>query len=205
MTELSHLKAPSGAESQRPTKFTPENIRQIINLVDRGKNREEIAEIIGVTPGTLAVTCSKLGISLRRPFVGASRPPVGRSHTEKGKNGDRPAGRQEPREPQETTTVLHEQRQQPDAAGDKPAPDKDDVPAIGEVPGFKRQPCAVLDIVMKYKGEARTTELPLTDDIIGRLAVEAEFRSVKLADLVAQLLVAITNRDLFQCVLDGPS
>jgi len=51
----------------RPTKFTPERIQQICNLVERGKSRDEIAEIIGVTTGTLQVTCSKLGISLRRP------------------------------------------------------------------------------------------------------------------------------------------
>jgi hypothetical protein len=42
-------------------------MRQITNLVERGKSREEIAEIIGVTTGTLQVTCSKLGISLRQP------------------------------------------------------------------------------------------------------------------------------------------
>ena len=51
----------------RPTKFTPERIQQISNLVERGKSRDEIAGIIGVTTGTLQVTCSKLGISLRRP------------------------------------------------------------------------------------------------------------------------------------------
>jgi cytochrome c553 len=46
---------------------TPERIEQISNLVERGKRRDEIAEIIGVTTGMLQVTCSKLGISLRRP------------------------------------------------------------------------------------------------------------------------------------------
>ena len=51
----------------KQSKFTPTNVRQIINLVERGKSREEIAEIIGVTPGTLAVTCSRLKISLRGP------------------------------------------------------------------------------------------------------------------------------------------
>src|SRR4029079_3070985 len=51
----------------RPTKFTPERIQQIRNLVERGKSREEIAEIIEVTVGSLQVTCSRLGISLRRP------------------------------------------------------------------------------------------------------------------------------------------
>ena len=51
----------------RPMKFTPERIQQIRNLVERGKIREEIAELIEVTVGSLQVTCSKLGISLRRP------------------------------------------------------------------------------------------------------------------------------------------
>ena len=51
----------------RPIKFTPERIQQIRNLVERGKSREEIAELIEVTVGSMQVTCSKLGISLRRP------------------------------------------------------------------------------------------------------------------------------------------
>ena len=39
----------------RPTvKFTPERIEQIKNLVERGKRREEIAELIGVTVGSPA-------------------------------------------------------------------------------------------------------------------------------------------------------
>ena len=50
----------------RRIKFTPERIQQIRNLVERGKSREEIAELIEVTVGSLQVTCSKLGISLRR-------------------------------------------------------------------------------------------------------------------------------------------
>jgi hypothetical protein len=48
-------------------KFTPERTEQIRNLVERGMSREEIAATIGVTLGSLAVTCSRLGISLRRP------------------------------------------------------------------------------------------------------------------------------------------
>src|SRR5215470_71774 len=50
----------------RKIKFTPERLQQIRNLVERGKSREEIAELIGVTVGSLQVTCSRLGISLRR-------------------------------------------------------------------------------------------------------------------------------------------
>ena len=51
----------------RPTKFTPERIQQIKDLIARGVSCEGIAATVGVTVGTLKVTCSKLGISLRRP------------------------------------------------------------------------------------------------------------------------------------------
>src|SRR5262245_1792156 len=53
----------------KPTKFTPERLRQIINLVERGKSRDEIAGILDVTVASLQVTCSRLGISLRRPKI----------------------------------------------------------------------------------------------------------------------------------------
>src|SRR5262249_26717340 len=53
--------------SQRPSKFTPDRVQQIKDLVARGTNCEEIASLIGVTVGTLKVTCSRLGISLRKP------------------------------------------------------------------------------------------------------------------------------------------
>jgi DNA-binding NarL/FixJ family response regulator len=43
----------------RRIKFTPERIQQIRNLVERGKSREEIAELIEVTVGSLQVTCSR--------------------------------------------------------------------------------------------------------------------------------------------------
>jgi hypothetical protein len=52
---------------QRPSKFTPERVQQIKYLVARGVSCEEIASLVGVTVGTLKVTCSRLGISLRRP------------------------------------------------------------------------------------------------------------------------------------------
>ena len=53
----------------RPTKFTLERLQQIRNLVERGESREQIAELLDVTVGSLQVTCSRLGISLRRPKV----------------------------------------------------------------------------------------------------------------------------------------
>src|SRR5262249_4551643 len=47
-------------------KFTPQVIEKIKEFVAEGISREEIASRVGVTVGSLQVTCSKLGISLRR-------------------------------------------------------------------------------------------------------------------------------------------
>src|SRR5262245_24771342 len=125
----------------RQIKFTPERIEQIKNLVERGRNREEIAELIGVTVGSLQVTCSRLGISLRRPIV---------------HNGVRP------------------QR--------KPVPTPPSKPA-------KAADVASLAISMRYRGKERTSELPLTQDMITQLAVEAAFRGVPMGDLISHLIV----------------
>ena len=45
----------------RPTKFTLERLQQIRNLVERGESREQIAELLDVTVGSLQVTCSEAG------------------------------------------------------------------------------------------------------------------------------------------------
>src|ERR1700704_2440603 len=85
MTEALQLELQPSLNRGRPTKFTPERIQQVRNLVERGKSRDEIAEIIGVTTGSLQVTCSKLGISLRRPtfYTGAGLLPRQRSRDSK--------------------------------------------------------------------------------------------------------------------------
>jgi hypothetical protein len=55
---------------RRPTKFTPANIQKIKDLVEQGVSREHIAQLLDVSLGSLQVTCSRLGISLRRRGVG---------------------------------------------------------------------------------------------------------------------------------------
>ena len=117
----------------RKVKFTPERIEQIKNLVEHGKRREEIAELIGVTVGSLQVTCSRLGISLRRPRL-------------------------------------------------KPVPTPPSKPA-------KAADVARFAISTRYRGEERTTELPLTQDMITQLAVEAAFRGVPICDLIGDLIM----------------
>ena len=50
----------------RRLKFTPQAIEKIKKFVAEGISRDEIANQVGVTVGSLQVTCSRLGISLRR-------------------------------------------------------------------------------------------------------------------------------------------
>jgi hypothetical protein len=58
--------SPSVRGIRRATKFTPQAIEKIKKLVAQGDSRDAIANVIDVTVGSLQVTCSKLGISLRR-------------------------------------------------------------------------------------------------------------------------------------------
>ena len=50
----------------RRVKYTPQVIESIKEFVAQGISRDEIANRLGVTVGSLQVTCSRLGISLRR-------------------------------------------------------------------------------------------------------------------------------------------
>jgi hypothetical protein len=53
----------------RPIKFTPERIQQIKNLVERGKSREDIAELVGVTVGSRDATDIFFGGGAPAPFL----------------------------------------------------------------------------------------------------------------------------------------
>src|SRR5262245_4092055 len=59
--------------SGRRIKFTPERVQQIGNLVEQGKSREEIAELIGVTIRSLKVTCSRLAIGIAWPHLAKNK------------------------------------------------------------------------------------------------------------------------------------
>src|SRR5437588_10270777 len=86
MTTAFQVESPS-LQRGRPLQFTPESIEQISNIVERGKSRNGIAEMIGVTTGTLQVTCSKLGISLRRPTFDLGTGLLPRQQPRRHKNG----------------------------------------------------------------------------------------------------------------------
>ena len=84
--------------SRPARKFTPANIQKIKDWVAEGISREEIAKSLHVTLGSLQVTCSRLGISLRRrdpsgpggprtvrpPYLSSHPPIAGQRHTGTG-------------------------------------------------------------------------------------------------------------------------
>jgi hypothetical protein len=181
----------------RGTKFTPERIQQIMNLVERGKSREEIAELVGVTVGSLQVTCSRLGISLRRPrfdngvrLLRRGRPALGNRLTtpDPGRGGGLPpqliedrSRQKSPPEPLEQVppTTIHEELSKSKEAG-----------------------LANLVLTMRYRGKERTTELPLALQAIGQLALEAALRDMRIGELIGELITATIHKNLLQQVLD---
>lgn len=182
----------------RQIKFTPERIQQIRNLVERGKSREEIAEIIKVTVGSLQVTCSRLGISLRRPRLdnGIRLLPRGKPIPSNGRTtsdrcdvsvplqpiAERSQQDSQPGSPERTChTTRHQQR-----------------------PKAQDSDLANLTLTMHCRGEERTTKLAITPIAIGQLALEAVLRDMSIGEFVSELVTATIQKNLFQQVLDIP-
>jgi len=133
------------AANGRRIKFTPERLQQIKNLVERGLSREQIAETIGVTLGSLQVTCSRLGISLRRPRPNNGLPPQ--------------------------------------QSSDEPA-----------MPDHR----AKFALRMQYRARERIIELPLSQDLLGRLAIDAHFHNLSVGEMAAKLITAAAKADRFE-------
>ncbi len=185
----------------RPRKFTLERLQQIRNLVERGESREQIAEILDVTVGSLQVTCSRLGISLRRPKVdngvrllrqlnSISRKKTITMHDPIDHNGSALS--------QPTEQQSHQNSQSGPA---EPAPAAK--PQQDRLQTLEAGSPSVA-IRFQYKGTERTTELPLNLDMIGRLAWEAEFRNMSTAELIGELIMGMVKKDLFSEVLGKP-
>jgi hypothetical protein len=197
MTEAIQL-AEHSITRGRQTKFTPERLRQITNLVERGKTREEIAEIIGVTPATLQVTCSRLKISLRRPIFNTGTGLLRRQRP-RSNNGSHSLAFQE-----------HKDRNNDEMKEAEPPLESAAVNGfIAELhPGHEgyrkeKEPSArpQFGLRMQYKGEDKTIDLSFSPEMIGRLAIEAEFRNVRVGELITHLIQAVIERDQFQAVL----
>src|SRR5262245_629993 len=162
--------------ARKRTKFTPENVRQIVNLVERGKSKEEIADIIGVTTGTLQVTCSKLGVSLRRPRFDTGTGMLGRRRL--GTASAPGASLQSA-----SRTLADKAEEQPTV--ESPPMQNTEMLNGGQTSGIDRSASVTLAIKVHYKGKEKTRELALTPDMIGRVALEAEFRGLGTGELIA--------------------
>ena len=180
----------------RPIKFTPERIQQIRNLVERGKSREEIAELIEVTVGSLQVTCSKLGISLRRPRLdnGIRLLPRGTLPRNGRSTSDPSCDVSVPLQPIEEGSRQDSQSGPPERTGQ--------TTRLQQRPKAKEADLANLTLTMHYKGEGRTTKLALTPLAIGQLALEAGLRDMRIGEFVSELVTATIQKNLFQRVLD---
>ena len=80
----------------------------------------------------------------------------------------------------------------------------DQEPTVVPQPQSPQQTSATFAILMSYKGEERTVELPLTDRMIAHLAIEAEFRATTVTDLIASLITEIAMNDKFDVVFEHP-
>jgi hypothetical protein len=138
MNQIAELRTQVVTRGRR-RKFTPERIQQIKNLVERGKSSGEIAELVGVTVGSLRVTCSRLGISLRQPRFKTGTGPLRR-------NG---------------SALLQLTKERPEQnSRSAPAP----TPREEWAKTANGAGAASFAIKIQYRGDVRTTELPLAQD-----------------------------------------
>jgi hypothetical protein len=156
----------------RRIKFTPQVIEKIKKLVGEGISRDEIATRVGVTVGSLQVTCSRLGISLRRIIL-----PNGLGcHTAHVR------GRTIPSPFSVGITHVRDQREV-----SQPAP--------------RAATSAKFAIMMRYRGKEQTTDVPLPSPAIEVLALETMLRDLNIVGFIGQILVAAINKDMIHKIL----
>jgi hypothetical protein len=143
MNQIAELRTQVVTRGRR-LKFTPERIQQIKNLVGRGKSSGEIAELVGVTVGSLRVTCSRLGISLRQPRFKTGTGPLRRNGSallQLTKERPEQNSRSAPVDQAQAPTPRQEWAKTANGAG-----------------------AASFATKIRYRGDVRTTELPLAQD-----------------------------------------
>ena len=142
-----------------------------------------IAGFIGVTVGSLQVTCSKLGISLRRPRFNSQNDLPGQGL---------PCSATVISNPSQVTPVrfAFEQVDQFLQSAQEAVPGAEAaVPHPDEI-GKQKAPTASLALAMQYKGLERAIALCLTDDAVGKLVLEAQLQEMSVGQLVSALIRA---------------
>ena len=158
----------------RPVKFTPQAIEKIKDLMAQGASRDEIANLLEVTVGSLQVTCSRLGISLRRNSLcnGSAY------HALDGR------GKSIPTPGAVGIASVREQKTK----------------AVPQT-AVEAAPLTKIAIRMRYRGNEVTTDVPLTSDAISALALDAVSRDLGIAELVGQILAAAIKKDMIKEIL----
>jgi hypothetical protein len=156
----------------RRVKFTPQVIEQIKGFVAVGISREEIANRVGATLGSLQVTCSRLGVSLRRitSANGSGR------HTVDVRGGTIPT---------------------PGSVGIAHVREQNEV----SQPTACATHLANFAAMIRHKGKEKTTDIPLPSAAIEMLALEAVSRDLNIAGLMGEVLVAAINKDMIREIL----
>ena len=137
----------------------------------QGASRDEIANLLKVTVGSLQVTCLRLGINLRRNRL---------------RNGSAHHGR--------ARSIPT-----PDAVGIASVREQktEEVPQTA----FDTAPLAKIAIRMRYRGNEVATDVPLTSDAVSALALDAVSRDLGIAELVGQILAAAIKKDMIEEIL----
>jgi hypothetical protein len=164
-----------GTGRKGATKFTPQAVQKIKELVAQGVSRDEIANQLDVTLGSLQVTCSRLGISLRRNQNGLA------CYTLDGR------GRTIPARGSIGIVDLHVHK-----TGEVSQAAAHDAPLAK---------CA---LTLSHQGKEQATNIPLTSRAIEGLALEATFQDLGITQLLGQMLVAAIKKDIIEEILRDP-
>src|SRR5262245_6582961 len=178
-------------------KFTPERLQQIKNLVERGKRRDEIADILGVSVASLQVTCSRLGISLRPPKIINGVSYLTKHEPRENSTVPHPTGDHDGRVSLQPTEGQSQGNSQSESGKPTVLAKQEQQRAI--IPDAV---AASFAIRVRYRGMERMHELPLTTHTIGQLALEATFREVTIGELIAAIITAMVDKDLFPLVFN---
>jgi hypothetical protein len=156
----------------RRVKFTSQVIGNIKELVAQGINRHEIANRLGVTVGSLQVTCSRLGISLRRIILAN-----GSGHHTVDVRGRTP--------PTPCSLGIAQVREQKEISQST----------------ARAAPSVKFAITMRRRGQEHASDVELPSRAIEVLACEAMSRDLEIAELIGQVLAAAINKDMIHKIL----
>ena len=156
----------------RRVKFTPEVIESIKKLVAQGIDRHEIANRLGVTVGSLQVTCSRLGISLRRIILAN-----GSGH--------------------HTADVRGRTPPTPCSLGIAQVQEQDEISQSAA----RAAPSVKFAIAMRHRGQEHASDVELPSRAIEVLACEAMLRDLEIAELIGQVLAAAISKVMIHKIL----